>query len=34
MRGQKIPVFNHGKMERDFTIDDIIQGIIKSLEKL
>ncbi len=34
MRGQKIPVFNHGKMERDFTyIDDIIQGIVKSLEK-
>ncbi|MFN3699915.1 MAG: SDR family NAD(P)-dependent oxidoreductase [Alphaproteobacteria bacterium] len=30
--GQKVPVFNHGKMKRDFTyIDDIVDGIIKVL---
>jgi UDP-glucuronate 4-epimerase len=27
-RGESIPVFNHGKMRRDFTyIDDIVQGV-------
>jgi len=32
--GQEIQVFNHGKMQRDFTyIDDIISGIISSIEK-
>ena len=31
---EKIPVFNRGKMKRDFTyIDDIISGIRSSLEK-
>ena len=31
---QQIQVFNHGKMQRDFTyIDDIISGIISSIEK-
>ena len=31
---EKIPVFNRGKMKRDFTyIDDIINGIMSSLEK-
>ena len=31
--GKKIPVFNHGKMQRDFTyIDDIINGIISSID--
>ena len=34
MRGEKIKVFNHGKMRRDFTyIDDIVDGILASLEK-
>ena len=32
--GEKIPVYNHGKMERDFTyIDDIVCGIRASIEK-
>tara|TARA_B100002052_G_C15884817_1_gene601062 strand:+ start:3484 stop:4443 length:960 start_codon:yes stop_codon:yes gene_type:complete len=32
--GKKVPVFNHGKMQRDFTyIDDIINGIRASIEK-
>ncbi len=31
--GEKIPVFNHGKMQRDFTyIDDIVNGIRASIE--
>ncbi len=31
--GEKIPVFNHGKMERDFTyIDDIVKGVIAALD--
>ncbi len=31
--GEKIPVYNHGKMKRDFTyIDDIIDGIMASVE--
>ena len=34
MNGEKISVFNHGKMQRDFTyIDDIIAGIRSSIEK-
>ena len=34
INGETIPVFNHGKMQRDFTfIDDIIQGIRVSIEK-
>lgn len=29
LRGQPIPVFNHGRMERDFTfVDDIVAGVI------
>ncbi len=33
-RGEKIPIFNHGKMKRDFTyIDDIIKGIRSSVER-
>ena len=33
-RGEKIPVFNHGRMYRDFTyIDDIVDGIKTSLKK-
>ena len=32
--GEKISVFNHGKMKRDFTyIDDIVNGIRASIEK-
>jgi UDP-glucuronate 4-epimerase len=33
--GKPIKVFNHGKMERDFTyIDDIIEGILKLINKI
>jgi len=32
-KGTPIPVFNHGKMERDFTyVDDIVQGTIRALD--
>ena len=32
-KGEKIKVFNHGKMQRDFTyIDDIIDGIMASIK--
>ena len=34
IEGKPIKVFNHGKMERDFTyIDDIVEGIVKLLDK-
>jgi UDP-glucuronate 4-epimerase len=34
LRGEPIEVFNHGKMNRDFTfIDDIIHGIMHSIDK-
>jgi len=34
LAGKNIDVYNHGKMFRDFTyVDDIVNGIIKSLEK-
>ncbi len=33
LAGEPIPVFNHGKMRRDFTyIDDIIAGVIAALD--
>jgi UDP-glucuronate 4-epimerase len=33
-RGEPIPVFNHGEMERDFTyIDDIAQGVLAALDR-
>jgi UDP-glucuronate 4-epimerase len=33
--GQPIKVFNHGKMQRDFTyIDDIIEGVYRAMGKL
>ena len=33
LSGQRIDVYNHGKMMRDFTyIDDIVQGVVRSLE--
>ena len=34
LEGRPIRVFNHGKMERDFTyIDDIVEGIVKLINK-
>lgn len=34
LAGEPIPVFNHGKMQRDFTyIDDIVAGIIAALDR-
>ena len=34
LEGQPIQVFNHGDMMRDFTyIDDIVEGVIRSLDK-
>lgn len=33
LEGKPIEVFNHGKMQRDFTyIDDIVEGIIRTLD--
>jgi UDP-glucuronate 4-epimerase len=35
LEGKPIKVFNHGKMERDFTyIDDIVEGIVKLIDKI
>jgi len=32
--GRKLPVFNHGKMKRDFTyVDDIIDGVLAALDR-
>ena len=32
MAGQPIDVFNHGKMQRDFTyVDDIVEGVVRTL---
>ncbi|MDA3963200.1 MAG: NAD-dependent epimerase [Planctomycetota bacterium] len=34
LAGDTIPVFNHGKMRRDFTyIDDIVEGVVRLLDK-
>jgi len=34
LAGEKIPVFNYGKMIRDFTyIDDIVEGVIRVIDK-
>jgi UDP-glucuronate 4-epimerase len=34
VRGQPIRVFNHGRMERDFTyIDDIVAGVLAALDR-
>ncbi len=34
-KGEKIKVFNHGKMKRDFTyIDDIVEGIVRIQDKV
>jgi UDP-glucuronate 4-epimerase len=35
LEGRPIKVFNHGKMERDFTyIDDIVEGVIKLIDRI
>ena len=35
LAGKPIKVFNHGKMERDFTyIDDIVEGIVKLIDRV
>ncbi|PKY09880.1 UDP-glucuronate 5-epimerase [Acidithiobacillus marinus] len=35
LAGEAIPVFNHGKMQRDFTyIDDIIEGVTRLIPKI
>ncbi|MGF3182953.1 NAD-dependent epimerase [Facklamia sp. P12934] len=35
LAGKSIKVFNHGKMERDFTyIDDIVEGIVKLIDRV
>lgn len=35
LAGEAIPVFNHGKMQRDFTyIDDIIEGVTRLMPKI
>ena len=34
IEGKPINVFNHGKMQRDFTyIDDIVEGVVRTLDK-
>ena len=34
LEGRPIEVFNHGKMQRDFTyIDDIVEGILRTLDR-
>ncbi len=34
LRGEPIDVYNHGKMQRDFTyIDDIVEGIVRTSQK-
>lgn len=34
LAGDPIPVFNHGKMRRDFTyIDDIVSGVVSALDR-
>ena len=35
LNGDPIDVFNHGKMQRDFTyVDDIIEGLVRVMERL
>jgi UDP-glucuronate 4-epimerase len=35
LEGRPIDVFNHGKMQRDFTyVDDIVEGVIRVLDKV
>ncbi|HJU49219.1 MAG TPA: NAD-dependent epimerase [Pseudogulbenkiania sp.] len=35
LKGETIKVFNHGKMQRDFTyIDDIVEGVLRVMERV
>jgi UDP-glucuronate 4-epimerase len=35
LRGEPIQVFNHGRMQRDFTyIDDIVEGVVRVLDRV
>ncbi|MFQ5483376.1 MAG: NAD-dependent epimerase [Nitrospinaceae bacterium] len=35
LKGEPIDVYNHGKMERDFTyIDDIVEGVVRVLQRI
>ncbi len=35
LEGRPIPVFNHGKMIRDFTyIDDIVEGVVRAIDRV
>ncbi|MFP4212547.1 MAG: NAD-dependent epimerase [Desulfohalobiaceae bacterium] len=35
LQGQPIPVYNYGRMQRDFTyVDDIVQGMLRVLHKI
>ncbi|GKS60007.1 NAD-dependent epimerase [Nitrospira sp.] len=35
LEGKPIDVFNHGKMQRDFTyVDDIVEGIVRALDRV
>ncbi|PYV27757.1 MAG: capsular biosynthesis protein CpsI [Acidobacteria bacterium] len=35
LEGRPIPVYNHGKMRRDFTyIDDVVEGVIRVAERI
>ena len=35
LRGEPIDVFNHGKMQRDFTyVDDIVEGVLRVLDQI
>jgi UDP-glucuronate 4-epimerase len=34
LEGKPVNVFNHGKMQRDFTyIDDIVEGVVRTLDR-
>ena len=34
LAGEPIKVFNHGRMQRDFTyIDDIVEGVLRCCDK-
>lgn len=35
LAGRPIDVYNHGKMQRDFTyIDDVVEGVIRTMERI
>ncbi len=35
LEGKPIPVFNHGKMSRDFTyVDDIVDGVVRTIDHI